>query len=185
MKTKAMLALAALVLAIPLSASNVTTRRQISEAAATPAVRTPDPTDVIQARLRADLAAMETFRPGYPFWRHVFMIPDGSIAFGSAVDGRLLATFPSKGDWTRRAVWSDPASARILEGQPLARKLSDRRDQVALLMERSAGPVLHNSSRGDALLTNAPRYGPFLAEWGAIYERFGVPPEIGLAQVIF
>jgi hypothetical protein len=45
--------------------------------------------------------------------------------------------------------------------------------------------VLHNSTRGDALLTNADRYGPFLAEWGAIYERFGVPAEIGLAQVIF
>jgi hypothetical protein len=32
---------------------------------------------------------------------------------------------------------------------------------------------------------NVPRYGPFLAEWGAIYERFGVPADIGLAQVIF
>ena len=28
------------------------------------------------------------------------------------------------------------------------------------------------------------RYGRFLAEWGAIYERFGVPADIGLAQVI-
>jgi hypothetical protein len=45
--------------------------------------------------------------------------------------------------------------------------------------------VLHNSTRGDALLPNAQRYGPFLAEWGAIYERFGVPADIGLAQVIF
>ena len=62
----------------------------------------------VQARLRADVAAMQTFRPGYAFWRHVFTIPDGSIAFGSAVDGRLLATFPVKGDWTRRAVWTDP-----------------------------------------------------------------------------
>ena len=44
-------------------------------------------------------------------------IPDGSIAFGSAVDGRLLATFPAKGDWTRKAVWADPeldpASSRV------------------------------------------------------------------------
>ena len=31
---------------------------------------------------------------------------------------------------------------------------------------------------------NARRYGPFLEDWGAIYERFGVPAEIGLAQVI-
>ena len=44
--------------------------------------------------------------------------------------------------------------------------------------------MLNNSTRGDALLSNAGRYGPFLAEWAAIYERFGVPAEIGLAQVI-
>ena len=31
---------------------------------------------------------------------------------------------------------------------------------------------------------NVPRYGGFLAEWAAIYERFGVPADIGLAQVI-
>ena len=140
--------------------------------------------DPIDARRRADFAAMQAFRPGYAFWQHVFTTPDGSIAFGSAVDGRLLATFPAKGVWTRHAVWGDPAIARILDGQPLAPKLSERRQQVALLLEGAAGPVLHNSTRGDALLTNADRYGPFLAEWGAIYERFGVPAEIGLAQVI-
>jgi hypothetical protein len=44
--------------------------------------------------------------------------------------------------------------------------------------------VLHNSTRGDALLPNARRYGTFLGEWAAIYERFGVPADIGLAQVI-
>ena len=53
-----------------------------------------------------------------------------------------------------------------------------------MLLERAAGPVLQNSTRGDALLRNAPRYGSFVAEWSAIYERFGVPPGIGLAQVI-
>ena len=52
-------------------------------------------------------------------------------------------------------------------------------------MERAAGPVLHNSTRGDALLMSAPRYGQLLGEWSAIYERFGVPADIGLAQVIF
>jgi hypothetical protein len=139
----------------------------------------------VDARRRADFAAMRTFRPGYAFWQHIFTIPDGSIAFGSAVDGRLLATFPAKGDWMRKAVWADHTVARILEGQQLARKLSERREQVALLLERAAGPVVHNSTRGDALLMNAGRYGPFLEEWGAIYERFGVPAEIGLAQVIF
>jgi hypothetical protein len=33
-------------------------------------------------------------------------------------------------------------------------------------------------------MPNAQRYGSFLREWGAIYERFGVPAEIGLAQAI-
>ena len=114
----------------------------------------------VEARRRADFAAMQTFRPGYAFWQHVFTSPDHSIAFGSAVDGRLLATFPAKGAWTREAVWIDPSVARILDGQRLARKLSERRQQVALLLEGAAGPVLHNSTRGDALLANARRYGP-------------------------
>jgi len=140
--------------------------------------------DYAAARRRDDFAAMQAFRPGYAFWQHVFILPDHSIAYGSSVDGRLLATFPTKGNWTRDAVWADPAVAHALDGQPLARKLGERRDQVALLLERAAGPVLHNSTRGDALLPNARRYGRFLADWGAIYERFGVPADIGLAQVI-
>ena len=169
---------------MPLAASSVIVRRS-TEKPAVVAVSAPrTASDVVRARLRADFDAMQTLRPGYPFWRHVFTIRDGSIAFGSAVDGRLLATFPARGDWARQALWSDRTIAHILDGQPLARKLSDRREQVALLMERAAGPVLQNSARGDALLMNVPRYGPFLAEWGTIYERFGVPAEIGLAQVI-
>ena len=174
-------------LAIPLAASTVIIRRSTragrDDESPRPASQTA--ADTVHARLRADVAAMQTFRPGYPFWRHVFTIPDGSIAFGSAVDGRLLATFPARGDWSRRAVWTDPAIALTLDGRSLARKLDERREQVALLMERAAGPVLHNSTRGDALLMNPPSYGQLLAEWGAIYERFGVPADIGLAQVIF
>jgi Transglycosylase SLT domain len=177
------LLLAALAAAIPVAAWNVITRRanaNVAVAQAPPAADNP-----VDARRRADFAAMRAFRPGYAFWQHIFTMPDGSIAFGSAVDGRLLATFPAKGDWMRKAVWADPAIARILEDQHLARKLSERRGQVALLLEGAAGPVVHNSTRGDALLMNVGRYGPFLEEWGAIYERFGVPAEIGLAQVIF
>jgi hypothetical protein len=139
---------------------------------------------IVEARRRADFAAMQTYRPGYGFWRHVFTLPDGSIAFGSASDGRLLATFPARGDWTRQAVWVDPSLADVFDGQRLARTLGERRDQVAALLERAAGPVLQNSTRGDALLRSVPRYGSFVAEWSAIYERFGVPAEIGLAQVI-
>jgi hypothetical protein len=186
MGTKAILVLAALAAAIPVAAWNVAARRSSAKVAvpsSAPAPNTAD--DLVEARRRADFAAMQAFRPGYAFWQHVFTLPDHSIAFGSAVDGRLLATFPAKGVWTRHAVWSDPAIASVFDGQRLAPKLRDRRQQVALLLEGAAGPVLHNSTRGDALLKNARRYGPFLAEWGAIYERFGVPAEIGLAQVIF
>ena len=56
--------------------------------------------------------SLQTFRPAYRFWQHIFTIPDGRIAFGSEEDGRLLATFPSKGDWARDAVWIDPAPGR-------------------------------------------------------------------------
>ena len=185
-KSKATLAVAVVSLAIPLAASNIVRRSSSADLATTAPISISSPeTDPAQARLRADVAAMETFRPRYPFWRHVFTIPDGSIAFGSAIDGRLLATFPARGDWSEHAVWTDPAIARTLDGSSLATKLADRREQVALLMEHAAGPVLHNSTRGDALLMNTPRYGEFLADWGAIYERFGVPADVGLAQVIF
>ena len=34
------------------------------------------------------------------------------------------------------------------------------------------------------LLPNVPKYGPFLGEWSLIYERFGVPADIGLAQAV-
>ena len=182
MKSNAILVLAAL--AIPVAASNVVTRRASAHAAVVSQPPKLHAVDIAAARRRDDLAAMQTFRPGYPFWQYVFTLPDRSIAFGSALDGRLLATFPAKGNWTRDAMWADPSLAGILEDQQLARKAGERREQVALLLERVAGPVLHNSTRGDALLPNVHKYGPFLAEWGAIYERFGVPAEIGLAQVI-
>jgi hypothetical protein len=184
-RTKAFLTLAAVAVALPVAAWSFVSRPSRANVTAELPAHAPQAADdPVDARRRADFAAMQSFRPGYPFWQHIFTTPDGSIAFGSAVDGRLLARFPAKGTWTRHAVWSDPAIAGVLAGQPLAAKLRERREQVALLLEGTAGPVLHNSTRGDALLANARRYGPFLAEWGAIYERFGVPADIGLAQVI-
>src|SRR5690606_31585732 len=54
---------------------------------------------IAEARFSGDLEAMQEFRPGYAFWQHIFRIPDGSVAFGSAADGRLLAVFPARGDW--------------------------------------------------------------------------------------
>jgi hypothetical protein len=137
----------------------------------------------VRSRLHHDLVAMQIFRPGYTFWRHIFTIPDGAVAFGSAVDGRLLAVFPARGDWQRSVQWEDASLSSLLNGQRLAADAGDRRDQVARLLEPVAGPVVHNATRGNFLMPNARRYGALLNEWGTIYERFGVPAEIGLAQV--
>lgn len=135
-------------------------------------------------RFEADQDAMESYRPSYPFWQHLFVIPDGSIAFGSERTGRLLVTFPTKGNWTRDAVWEDPALADILAGVTLSANLDRRRDEVARLLQARVGPVVHNPTRGLFLIPNADRYGGFLREWATIYERFGVPAEIGLAQAV-
>jgi hypothetical protein len=155
----------------------------LDASAPAPSPQESDARDTI-SRLERDLAAMQAFRPAYRFWRHIFIVPDGAVAFGSAADGRLVATFPVKGDWTHDAVWEDPALAQVLTAQRLPRDLSERRKEVAHLLEPSIGPVVHNSTRGLSLLPNARRYGAFLSEWGAIYERFGVPAEIGLAQAL-
>ena len=52
------------------------------------------------------------------------------------------------------------------------------------LLEPTTGPLVHNPTRGNFLLDNVPRYGGFLSEWAAIYERFGVPAEVGLSQAV-
>lgn len=137
-----------------------------------------------EARLHADLNVLKVFRPSYPFWQHIFTIPDGRIAFGSATDGRLVATFPARGDWANGAVWAQPDLTVALSGVKWPIKLDDRRDLVVRRLEPSLGPLLHNPTRGQFLLPNIPRYGPFLGEWSRIYERFGVPADIGLAQAI-
>lgn len=138
----------------------------------------------VRERIERDHAAMGLHRPGFAFWQHIFTIPDGSIAFGSAEDGRLIATFPARGDWSRNARWEDPSYAALLRGTRLETGLSQRREQVARLLENEVGLVVHNPTRGNFLLPNARRYGGFLSEWGRIYERFGVPAEIGLAQAM-
>lgn len=138
-----------------------------------------------EARLQADLDVVKTFRPAYSFWQHIFMIPDGRIAFGSAVDGRLVATFPTRGDWSTGAIWTEKAEL----GAPLADvkwpvKVDERRDLAVARLQPTLGPLLHNPTRGQFLLPNIPRYGPFLNEWSLIYERFGVPADIGLSQAV-
>jgi len=137
---------------------------------------------LIGVRLAEDLGAMTVHRPGFPFWRHIFNIPDGSIAFGSATDGRLLAVFPATASWPGRVQWEDPSLASLVDGFRFSSALTQRREEVASLLEIGAGPIKHNPTRGNFLLPRARRYGSFLDEWSAIYERFGVPAEIGLAQ---
>lgn len=137
-----------------------------------------------RARWQRDVAAMKAHRPGYAFWQNIFTIPDGAIAFGRATDGELIVVFPTKGDWERQGRFSDPALAPRFAGHELPRDLDERRDQTVHWLEQHVGPVLHNPTRGLFLLPNVPRYGSFLADWSAIYERFGVPAEVGLAQAI-
>ena len=164
----------------------ITTEVNPRTAAAVTATSSADESaeDHTEVRLLADLAAVRTYRPAYPFWQHIFTIPDGRIIFGSAEDGRLLATFPTRGNWARDGVWEDPALARTLYGQRLPSRLNRRRAELERLLEPAAGPVVHNPTRGRFLLPHAERYGSFLSQWGAIYERFAVPAEIGLAQAI-
>jgi hypothetical protein len=44
--------------------------------------------------------------------------------------------------------------------------------------------VIHNETRGTFAAPGMTRYAALFGEWGAIYERFGVPREIGLAQAL-
>lgn len=143
-----------------------------------------DRDEYIAARWQNDLTALQEFRPGYSFWQHIFVIPDGNIAFGSAIDGRLIAIFPTRGDWTREGTWMELSLKHLLSGRTLPKKLDDRRDYVATLLEAIVGPVVHNPTRGLFVAPNARRYGAFMQEWGTIYERFGVPADIGLAQAV-
>ena len=137
-----------------------------------------------EARYRADLTAVRRARPGYSFWQHIYTIPDGRIIFGSAETGRLVASFPTRGNWAREGVWEDAELTGTLDGLRLQSRLARRRDQVEELLEPLVGPVVHNPTRGRFLSPHAERYGSFLGQWGDIYERFGVPAEIGLAQAI-
>ncbi len=152
-----------------------------------PSLLTPDARiqRIVGDRMERDVESLARFRPGYPFWRYIFTIPDGSVVFGSGTDGRILAVFPSQGDWHRSGRWEDPALTRSLDGHRLESRVGARRTQVAEILEERLGePVIHNATRGRFLLPNARRYGSFIGDWGAIYERFGVPAEVGLAQAI-
>lgn len=182
-------AVAAALLAAAPVAHSVDPDAESGQAAGAPRrLHTPEDsaaTEFVRARHLADTAAMTAHRPGYAFWQHIFTIADGSIVYGSGADGRLLAVFPAQGDWHREGRWIDPTLAGALDGHRLPRSLDDRRDYVAAILEETIGvPVLHNPARGRFLMPNVPRYGPFLSEWGAIYERFAVPADVGLSQAL-
>ena len=72
-----------------------------------------------RARLEEDRLAVGHFLPAYEFWQHIFTIPDGHIAFGSAQDGRLIVTVPTRGNWTQKAVWADESLRGTLDGKRL------------------------------------------------------------------
>jgi hypothetical protein len=152
--------------------------------AATAAAAAAEPADPVGERLRADETVIQAMRPAYPFWQHIFTIPDGRIAFGSERDGRLIATFPTRGDWDRGATWTDPSLSSALAGVTWPARLDDRRALVVERLEPRIGPLVHNPTRGQFLLPNVPRFGPFVGEWSRIYERFGVPANIGLSQAV-
>jgi hypothetical protein len=136
------------------------------------------------ARFHGDVLALERYRPGYRFWTHVFSNPDGSIVFGSAETGALIASFPSGGDWSRDGRFLQDGVENLVAGGSWPRRLSDRRDRVVERIEPLTGPVIHNPTRGNFVSPNVGLYGSFLEEWGRIYERFGVPAELGLAQAL-
>lgn len=135
-------------------------------------------------RFTSDVDAMTTYRPGYRFWSHVFTRPDGEVVFADARTGELVAAFPTRGNWTRDGWWADDAYRERIGSRPMPSRLSDRRDLIAELLEPVVGEIIHNATRGDFVAPNVRRYGRFLEEWGRIYERFGVPAELGLAQAM-
>ena len=161
-------ALAAAALA-PVSLGAQTSSSQAAEAGSdSTALREPSAAElrlaeIVTARRAADVAALQAFRPAYPFWQHIYSIPDGSVAFGSAANGRLIAVFPAAGDWRRAGKWEDPSLAGSLQHASLPRDLERRRDRVAeILADAASGPVVHNPTRGRFLLPNAARFGTFL-----------------------
>lgn len=169
---------------LPFASARAQTQPPLPQVEAPPRSALLPAQEHVHARYQADIAAVQRFRPTHHFWRHIFTIPDGSIIFGSAEDGRLLATFPTQGNWAQEGVWEDAALEDTLEGVRLQSRLTRRRDQVEALLTPIVGEVVHNPTRGRFLSPHAARYGGFLDQWGLIYERFGVPAEIGLAQAV-
>jgi hypothetical protein len=157
----------------------------LSDSATLQDPRSDEPSNTLAHRhLDQDLEAMRLYRPGYEFWHDVFTIENGSMAFGSASDGSLIATFPLGKNWTRDAHWTSNSLPDRLPRQPVEGTLAERRDDTAQLLTEAVGPVVFNPTRGSFIADGAQRYGSFLREWGSIYERFGVPGQVGLSQAL-
>ena len=130
--------------------------------------------------------AMKTFRPGYAFWRNIFTIRGWLDRVRQR--GRRTAPrgVPEQGRLARLPECSPtPRCATLLDGRQLPAISTIGATRLCALLEDSRGARRCTTRRADSSYRpNADRYGDFLAEWGAIYERFGVPAEIGLAQAI-
>src|SRR3954471_5353849 len=160
MRSAAFLSVLALAFAAPGSTGSGLVDRVLAEARPVRFFEEPVEREM-EARLEADKAALERFRPGYTFWQFVFLIPDGRILFGSAEDGHLLASFPVRGDWSHGARWQDESIAWVLDDVKLPAQPDERREQVAEVLKSEVGRVISNPTRGDFLLPNAKRYGSF------------------------
>ena len=76
---------------------------------------------VAEARLQADLDVVRAFRPAYPFWQHIFTIPDGRIAFGSARRRPAAGDLPFEGGLGNAgAVWPEPDLGTALARRQMA-----------------------------------------------------------------
>lgn len=158
---------------------------QLNDSAARQGPSNDDPSKKLAHRqFDQDLEAMRLYRPGFEFWHDVFTIENGRMAFGNASDGSLIATFPLGNTWTRDAHWVESSLPERLPRRPVDGTLAERRDDMAALLTEAVGPVVYNPTRGSFIADGTQRYGSFLDEWGSIYERFGVPAEVGLAQAL-
>jgi hypothetical protein len=185
-KTRAILALAVAVAAsIPAAASKVVNDRDIG-----PDLTGIDPTpptaaDVAAARRRDDFSAMQKYRPGYPFWQHVFTLPDQSIAFGSATEvvcsrcfqPRRVDSVTQRGRTRRWRTFSMVSNWRARSAIAVSRwrrSSSVPRDRFF----RTRRAVI-------ALLPNARRYGAFPRRHGGRFTNASVSrPTSASAQVI-
>ena len=140
----------------PMTPDNRAESAKIEQAAVTDVAAPPQMAlardDLLQRTnryLAGDIEAMRRYRPGFKFWQHVFKVPDGRMVFGSALDGRLLATFRTSGDWAQSAEWAEASLSEALREQSIDGRLAERSDRTAKLLDQLVGTVLPIVSAAD------------------------------------